>query len=78
MSLATLRFSGGRMRAAREDAWLSREQLAVAIGRGYPTVLAYETGRLRPPTAVCKRLARILGCTVADLMVTEDVKPDDA
>ena len=78
MSLATLRFSGSRMQEAREEAWLTREQVAVAIGRGYPTILAYEQGKYRPPAGVCKRIARVLGVTVADLMAIDDVKPDDA
>ena len=34
MSIATLRFSGARLRALREAALMTREDVAVAIGRG--------------------------------------------
>jgi transcriptional regulator with XRE-family HTH domain len=78
MSIATLRFSGARLRALREAALMTREDVAVAIGRGYMTISAYEADAYAPPGNVRGKLARILGCTPADLMVIEEVKPDDA
>jgi transcriptional regulator with XRE-family HTH domain len=78
MSIATPRFSGDRLKAAREALGLSREELAVALGRGYPSICNYETGINAPPMNVRGKLARILGCTPADLMAIEPVEPDDA
>jgi hypothetical protein len=42
------------------------------------TISAYEADAYAPPGNVRGKLARILGCTPADLMVIEEVKPDDA
>ena len=60
-------FSPERLRAAREAAGLTPEQLATAVGRSSFATRWYEGGRIVPPTQVVGRLADALGCPVADL-----------
>jgi transcriptional regulator with XRE-family HTH domain len=59
------------VREARDAAGMTREQLAVAIGRSFQTVRAYEWGVVSPPAAMLGRLASVLDVDVSDLF--EDV-----
>lgn len=61
-------FSGTRLRAAREDAGLSREQLAVAVTRAATTVASWECGRKIPHPDTIFAIARALGVKPQDLM----------
>jgi len=56
-----------RLRAAREDAGLSRELVAVELGKSYHTITAYETGQVGPPGHVLIALAARYGVTVESL-----------
>lgn len=56
------------IRRRRQAAGLTRERLAVAIGRSFPSVVSYESGHIQPPVAVLVRIAAELGCTVDDLL----------
>jgi transcriptional regulator with XRE-family HTH domain len=60
-----MRFSGSKLRATREAAGVSRERLALQIGRGYPTIVAYEQDRAVPPGDVIGKMAGALGCSPA-------------
>lgn len=66
-------FDGSRLRILRENAGVSRERLAVAIGRSYSAVVQYESGALTPPTRVLAHIADTLGVPVDDLFAGEVV-----
>lgn len=61
-------FLGDRLLAARTASQLSREQVAVAIGKSWASVRAYELGAATPPLDVLSELASVLGVTVGDLV----------
>jgi transcriptional regulator with XRE-family HTH domain len=56
-----------KLRAAREHAGLRREPVAIAVGKSYHTVAAYESGQAAPPGNVLVTLAHLYGVTVEDL-----------
>lgn len=60
------RFSGASLRTARESAGLSREQVAVAIGRSAASVQLYELGNVVPPGTVLERLSAALRSPVGE------------
>ncbi len=64
------------LKAAREHAGLSREQAALAIGRTWSSLAAYERGVVTPPLAVLDRLAEVYGVRLAALV--EPAVPDVA
>ena len=53
-------FSPTKLRAQRERLSLPREAVALAIGKSYETVTAYERGRGVPPGTIVGRLAAVL------------------
>ncbi len=59
---------GGRLQVARQQAGLSREQLAIDVGKSWTTIRAYELGAVTPPLAVLVRIAADLDVTVGDLL----------
>lgn len=61
-----------RLRAAREEAGLSRERLAVAAGLSSATLGRIEAGGYRPRLASLEALAAALGTTAAELLATDD------
>ena len=60
-------FDRERLTEARRAAGLSREQLAVAIDRGYSAIVNYEQGRTTPPAEYLERIADQLGVEVGEL-----------
>jgi len=62
----------GRITRAREAAGLSREQLAVAIGRSHASVTSYELERAEPRLKILRAIAHALGTTTADLLAGTD------
>ena len=60
-------FSHQRLREIRQERDISREQLAVSVGRSYPSIHHYESGGTVPSIAVAERLAEALGVPVSDL-----------
>jgi len=54
-----------RLRAARAHAEISREQLAIAVGRCDQTVYLWERGKVHPPD-------RVVGLICAALRVSAD------
>jgi transcriptional regulator with XRE-family HTH domain len=74
--VASLEFSGAKLRAARKQAGLSVAELADLACRGVDSVYHYEQGAQRPSVNAVKAMARILGLDYADLLSIEDVKPD--
>lgn len=66
--------SPSRLRAARTAAGLSREHVAIAIGRTDAAVESYERGLNVPPGNILLKLATVYGCTVEDLTEAEDAE----
>lgn len=60
-------FSPIRLRRARERRGWSREQLALAVGRGFQSVSLWERGAVTPPPSVQVRIACTLGISLEDL-----------
>lgn len=61
------RFSGVRLRAARESQGQSREWLALQVRRSHNSIVQYELDRADPPVEVIVAAADALGCDVGDL-----------
>ena len=57
---------GSRLRIQRQQAGLSRPQLAEALGVSVQHLRAYEDGTARASAAMLARAARALGSTVLD------------
>jgi transcriptional regulator with XRE-family HTH domain len=66
-----LHFSPTRFKALRERAGLSREQLAIALGRSYVAVSYYERGLHNPPLDVLARAAEVLDCAVDEFFARD-------
>lgn len=69
--MATQQLDGGRLRAARLRAGLSRPAAAVAAARSTESLALYERGRINPPVHVLSRLASAYGVEVADFFSEE-------
>lgn len=67
------RFDPDRLRARREALGRSREEVAVAVGRGYQAIVAYEKGAISPPAPVIAALADALDVEVGYFFTTEQV-----
>jgi transcriptional regulator with XRE-family HTH domain len=65
-------FSGARFKAAREAAGLTREEVAVLIGRSVTTVQFVETDKHEPGAGKAATLAAAVGVRVDDLLVPVD------
>lgn len=62
-----------RIRMAREMRAISREQLAGLVGVSVPTIVRWETDRTSPPIDKAKTVAKVLGMTLDDIFLTEEV-----
>lgn len=60
------RFDPHRLRALRQRADLSPEQLAIEIGRSAQTIGMYERGGVTPPVACLAGLAEALNADIGD------------
>lgn len=56
----------------REQAGLSRSELAVCVDRSYPSILKYESGAVTPPTDVLVRVAEQFDVSLDDLFVVAE------
>jgi transcriptional regulator with XRE-family HTH domain len=56
-----------RLKAARQHAGMSRESVAIEVGRGYLAVRSWELGQAVPPGNVLIHLATLYGTAVEDL-----------
>jgi transcriptional regulator with XRE-family HTH domain len=61
-----------KLRAWREAAGLTREQVAVCAGIGYPLLCAIEYGNRRPRRDMLTRLAMLYGHDPAELLAAAD------
>jgi hypothetical protein len=61
-----------KLRAWREAAGLTREQVSACAGIGYPLLCAIELGNRRPRLAMLTRLAMLYGRDPADLLTSAD------
>ena len=59
------------LRQIRKELGMSQQELADSIGVGRTTVTMWETGANTPPTKMLKVLAKVLGCTVDELLHNE-------
>lgn len=67
------RFSGARLRAAREAAGISAERLAIATYPNPHTIEAYEADTAHPSYGSLVRLAAAVGVEPSDLLDPSDV-----
>ena len=61
-----------KLRAMREAASLRREAVAIALGKSYHTIQAYEVGQAVPPGDVLVALAALYGVSVESLCTDDD------
>jgi transcriptional regulator with XRE-family HTH domain len=59
------RFNGHNLRAVRKAQKLKKEQLGLAVGRGYEAIHLYECNHRRPPVEVLERLANVLNVPIS-------------
>lgn len=57
----------GRLRHVRESKGWNREQLAVAAGVSYDTIVSIEIGRTKPRPATLSAIVTALSCEPAEL-----------
>lgn len=67
------KFSGAKLRAAREAAGYSLEELAIVSDRATETMRGYELGKFTIPPLVARACARLLGIPLSEL--AEDERP---
>lgn len=60
-------FQASRLRLLRESRGMSREQLAVTVGRSFSAIRHYEDGTIQPSMAALERLAAALDVHPGDL-----------
>lgn len=66
---------GARIQRQRALLNLTAQSLAKQLGLSRNTISNYETGRTEPTAHDLVRLAEVLGCTLADLLGSEDEAP---
>ena len=66
-------FMGSRLSDRRRALGLSRERVAVEVGRSFNTIGEYERGGVAPPADVLGALASVLRCSVADFFESDKV-----
>lgn len=64
--------AGTRIRAARNGAGLTQQNLAAAVGVSRQTIIAMETGDYAPSVYLAIKIARALGVTVENLWSEPD------
>ncbi len=72
--MATFRFDAAKLRAAREQAGVSEERLALILHPSPYSVQAYETGLAQPSRAALIRIAAAVGVEPVDLLVRDEVQ----
>lgn len=65
-----------KFKAARESRGLSQQDLAQALGVDQSTVCLWETGKTKPRAKLLPKVARLLDCTIDELLADESLKPD--
>ena len=60
-----------KIKELRKTAGLTQVKFAEAMGVTQSTISQWESGRVLPDTAKLPKLAKVLGCSVADLFTTE-------
>ena len=59
---------GDKLKAARLAAGMTQKQLADALGCRVKDVSRWENGHVEPGVLTVKKMARILGCSMDDLV----------
>lgn len=59
-------------KSAREKSGLTQRDLATELGIDQSTVSLWEVGKTQPRAKLLPRLARILGCTVDELLAPDE------
>ncbi len=57
-----------KLEKRRKQKGLSRQQLADAVGVTYEAIGHYENGKREPKASILKRMAKVLGCRMEDLI----------
>lgn len=70
----TKRGENVKFKIARERSGLSQQELAQALGVDQSAVCLWETGKTKPRAKLLPTLAKILGCSIDDLLA--DDEPD--
>lgn len=60
------------MRAARVNAGMTQAEAAKALEINKNTLIGYETGKTVPKVDVAKRMAKLYGLTIEDIIFFED------
>lgn len=63
-------------KSAREGRGLSQQELAQELGVDQSTVSLWESGKTKPRANLLPRVAKILGCTVDELLADEPRAPE--
>ena len=69
--MAAATFSGGRLKFHRTLRGLSRAELARGLHASWHTIYAYEVGRRVPSVKQTVLLAKVLNCSLQDLLHEE-------
>ena len=56
----------------REKAGLTQMQVSKTLGVPQPTIACWETGRAKPRADKLPQLAKVLGCTVDELLASDN------
>jgi transcriptional regulator with XRE-family HTH domain len=65
-------FNGSKLRSLREAKLWSKLAFAKRLGVSDPQVSRWEDGKAQPRGETVKKIARVLGVPVSDLMVVEE------
>ena len=60
------------VKSARERCGMTQQNLAVTIGVDQSTVSLWEVGKTQPRARLLPKLAKILGCTVDELLTPDN------
>ncbi len=63
-------------KSAREGRGLSQQELAQELGVDQSTVSLWESGKTKPRANLLPKVAKLLGCTIDELLTDEGATPD--
>ena len=60
-----------KFKTAREKSGMSQQELAQALGVDQSAVCLWETGKTKPRAKLLPTIAKILGCSIDDLLADD-------
>lgn len=66
-----------RFKNVREKSGLSQQELATALGVDQSTVCLWETGKTKPRAKLLPAIAKILGCSIDDLLAGDGPETEE-